>query len=136
MYFIIWAAGRIQGKRGVITGMDDGGMTILLKDNGNDLYVKTDDIYYIESQHNKLVFSMDGRKIINKGTIKDMLQSLSNNEQHQFCHIHRSYIVNLAHIKERDENDLLMPDGQRIPVSRHRLKYFKEQYGKYLEGLS
>ena len=112
--------------------MDDS-MTILLKDNGNDLYVKTDDIYYIESQHNKLVFAMDGKKIINKGTIKDMLQSLS--KQQQFCHIHRSYIVNLAHIKERDENDLLMPDGQKIPVSRHRLKYFKEQYGKYLKGL-
>ena len=114
----------------MVTGLDD--ITILLKDNGKDVYVKADDIHYIESQNNKLVFAMDGRKIINKGTIKSMLEIL--NDQQQFCHIHRSYIVNFAHIRERDENDLLMPDGQKIPVSRHRLTNFKKQYVNYLKN--
>ena len=115
----------------MVTGLDD--ITILLKDNGKDVYVKADDIHYIESQNNKLVFAMDGRKIINKGTIKSMLEILK--DQQQFCHIHRSYIVNLSHIKGRDKNDLLMPDGQKIPISKYRLQHFNEQYRKYWGNL-
>lgn len=118
---------RVQGK-GVVTGMES--TTILLKDNGKDLYVTGDDIYYIESQHNNLVFTLKDRKVSNKGTIKNIMESLNG----QFCHIHRSYIVNLSHIKGRDKNDLLMPDGQKIPVSRHRLTNFKKQYVNYLKN--
>ncbi len=106
-------------------------IAILLKDNGKDLYVKGDDIYYIESRHNNLVFTLKDRNITNKGTIKNIMESLNS----QFCLIHRSYIVNLAHIKGRDKNDLVMPDGQKIPISKYRLKHFNEQYEKYWKGL-
>ena len=49
----------------------------------------------------------------------------------QFCHVHRSYIVNLAHIKERIKNELIMPDGQRINVSKNKKKNFDKQYDIY-----
>lgn len=105
-------------------------ITILLKDNGKDLYVKSEDIYYIESEHNNLVFVTKNGTLHNKGTLKNILEGLDK-LNNPFCYIHRSYIVNLAHIKRRDKNDLIMPDGRKIPVSKYKLVQFEQQYARY-----
>lgn len=105
-------------------------ITILLKDKGKDLYVKVEDIYYIESEHNNLVFVTKNGILNNKGTLKSILEKLGN-LNNPFCYIHRSYIANMAHIKRRDKNDLIMPDGRKIPVSKYKLIQFEQQYARY-----
>lgn len=104
---------------------------LLLRESGKNIYVNGDDIYYIESQRNNLVFTLGDRKIVNKGTIKDLLKCLN----HQFCQVHRSYIVNFAKIKGRDKNDLIMENGQNIPVSKYRLQQFEKKYANYWKNL-
>ncbi|MFG6392855.1 MAG: LytTR family transcriptional regulator [Lachnospiraceae bacterium] len=105
-------------------------ITVLLKDSGKDLYVKGEDIYYIESEHNNLVFVTKNGILNNKGTLKSILESLDKLNS-PFCYIHRSYIVNLAHIKRRDENDLIMPNGKKVPISKYKLWQFEQEYARY-----
>ncbi len=44
---------------------------------------------------------------------------------------HRAYIVNLEHISSIIGSDILMCDGQRIPISRSCGKDLKDAYLKF-----
>lgn len=104
---------------------------IVLQENGKNVYVRGEDIYYIESERNNLVYVLSDRTIINKGTMKEILKKLNQ----QFCQVHRSYVINLAQIKGREKHDLVMADGHRIPISKYRMQQFEQQYTNYWKYL-
>ncbi len=97
---------------------------ITLKDNNNTSIVDFKDIYFIEAQgsYSRIVFL--------KGQfVKEMTLSnpLSDYEEllpsDQFYRIHRSYLINCAHIKQivsDGHNSVIMKDDLPIPISRRR----------------
>lgn len=93
-------------------------------DSEEYIFVKSDkqlkkillnDILFIESMENYiLIQTLSSREIVYT-TLKNMAESLS--EQH-FIQVHRSYIVNISHIKSIEGN-LLNIHNHKIPVARN-----------------
>jgi two-component system LytT family response regulator len=85
----------------------------------NIISIKADGVYSEALMENN-------ESIIITKNIKTLEESFSNDDS--IFRIHRSYIVNLSHIKRYDSqnNLLVMSDNSRVPVARRRFKEFKE----------
>ncbi|NDV97086.1 DNA-binding response regulator [Dysgonomonas sp. 521] len=93
-------------------------------DSDEHIFVKSDkqlkkillnDILFIESMENYILIQTHSSKEIVYTTLKNMAESLS--KQH-FIQVHRSYIVNISHIKSIEGN-LLNIHNHKIPVARN-----------------
>ena len=94
----------------VLVREGDGAMQVLL----------VDDIAYIEAQADYAAFHAHGREHLKAQRISELESQL---DPARFVRVHRSFIVNLAHLQslERTDSDAFvarMRDGKRIPVSR------------------
>ncbi len=91
------------------------------KDGSHRLSVK--DILYFESfAHNFKVVTTDRNYEI-RANLSDIMTELSN---YGFIQVHRSYIVNYDQIKVIKYEDLIMTNGDSIPISRNKRKETRE----------
>jgi len=89
--------------------------------------VPWNEIIYCKSDSNYCELTLTGdRKMVASKTLKYFETNLPHK---QFFRIHKSYLVNLQHIKKylkRDGGELVMSDNKILPVSRnHREKILK-----------
>ena len=84
--------------------------------------IRHDDITHLEASNSyTTVFTSDGRKVISSKNIRVFETHL---DAKKFFRVHKSYIINLEHLKgfSRGEvNMALLDNGAVIPVSRRRL---------------
>ena len=94
--------------------------------------VPLDNVCYVEAQNKRvLVYTIDGNAL----TITTPLRLLSQQlELPRFFQCHRSYIVNMDHIRSFSKNELTLPNGQTIPVSRNCAKELHDAYFAFLFG--
>jgi DNA-binding LytR/AlgR family response regulator len=94
--------------------------------------VPLNDICYVEAQNKQvLIYSSDGSIL----TVTTPLHQLSQQlEPPRFFQCHRSYIVNLDHIRSFSKNELTLPNGHTIPISRNCAKEFHDTYFAFLFG--
>ncbi len=87
--------------------------------------VLLDNILYCESEASYTVFYLsDGQKVMASRSIMEYEQLL---EQNDFVRIHRSYLVNLNHIKEYQRGEggsVLMSNNVVVEVSRRKKEMF------------
>lgn len=107
------------------------GLVLDVRENGAKTLIRAEDILYIESVHNDIMYHMKDRNIRNTGTLKGIMKKLNT----QFCQVHRSYIINLEHVRRRERLELIMVDGKRIPISKYRIQDYKESYLEYWKDL-
>ncbi len=91
-------------------------------------YVKVniDDIIYIEGMNEYLkIWTVSEDPFLTHTTFKHLLCHLPDN----FLQIHRSYIINMKHIKEIDRSIVLMSNGARISISDSN----KDVFNQYLQ---
>ncbi|WP_078549691.1 LytR/AlgR family response regulator transcription factor [Litchfieldia alkalitelluris] len=95
-------------------------LTIKVK-NG---YTRLDmsEIYYIESQGHKLLLKTKDATIEASGAIKELEKELNDD---WFFRIHRSYLVNLAHVEGVKDKGVIVK-GEELPISRSNRKPFME----------
>lgn len=89
--------------------------------------VPYDEIIYCKSDSNYCELNLIGnRRIVVSRTLKYFEANLPSS---QFFRIHKSYLVNLHHVKKylkRDGGELLMSDNKLLPISRsHREEILK-----------
>lgn len=94
-----------------------------------EVYVDCEDIFYIKSENVYLNILTEGESFLMRGRMKDLFSSLPEDS---FFQIHRSYIVNLSHIRSFDGKNVLMEDGGTLPVSGRRRELFREKMTRYL----
>lgn len=92
--------------------------------------VKTTDIYYFESNMRTLSVCHQGGKTDFTGKISDVEEAL--NEQ-DFVRIHKSYVVNLKHIRNIFKDTVTLENGEELPLSRHRSKELRQQFLTYMK---
>lgn len=72
------------------------------------------DVCFIEVQQHSVLIHV-GKKVVRaRRGIAELEREI---ESPNFFRCHRSYLVNLAHVRGIEKNDLLMDNGQRVPVS-------------------
>lgn len=90
--------------------------------------VNIDDILYIESSGHYLNFITMTEIYETRGTMKYMEELL---ELHDFCRIHKGYLVNMKHVEGVKESDCIIC-GRKLPVSRNNRKNFMERLTDYI----
>ena len=88
------------------------------------IYLK--ELLLIETDGRKLRYVMlDGREYFCEGQITKTAQNLT---EFGFCHIQRSYIVNLKYIKAVNSREVTLCNGSRIAVGRAHSREFKKAF--------
>ncbi|HWN87512.1 MAG TPA: LytTR family DNA-binding domain-containing protein [Chitinophagaceae bacterium] len=89
------------------------------------IVVKLDDIIYCEAERSYTIFHLDGKRTVTVS--KSLIEYDNLLQETQFFRIHKSFLVNLNHIKEyqRGEGGLvIMNDNAEIEVSRRKKEFF------------
>lgn len=100
---------------------------ITISTEGKLLFLKQDDILFIESDGNySTLFLSDKQKILVTKKLKEINSLLP---EQNFFRIHNSFIINLGKIKEFLKTDgyVIMESGHKIPVARQRKSDFLEK---------
>ncbi len=95
---------------------DDLLKTIKIKDKGRELFVKTDDIQFIESAGNYVILHKAEQQYVYRATMNEMEDSLDKEE---FLRIHRSFLINRRFIKSHryltgNEFSFTMKNGKTL----------------------
>lgn len=81
--------------------------------------IKLDDILYFESfDHDIIIATMSGNYEF-KSSLSDVLKQLSDS---RFLQVHRSYIINYNNASRIKYEEIIMANGDTIPVGRDRRK--------------
>lgn len=102
-----------------------------LKQGQRVLQLQIDDIIYFETLDRKLKVNTKDKVYLVDNKINDLEKRLENQG---FFRIHKSYLINLALIKEYDQNSVTMQNGEIAYISRLKSKIFKTQYQSYIES--
>lgn len=96
-------------------------VTIPIK--GGTVKLDVSDIYYIESQRNKLVYFTKSGEYITTATLKDTEEKFNGLG---FCRANKGCLVNLEHV-DSIINGCACVQGNNIPLSRTRKNIFMEE---------
>lgn len=93
---------------------------------------KTDEIYYFLINRKKKVLVCTGEKqYFIRENLADIYSKLN---QVQFYSPHRSCIVNLKYIEKLDGYDIILENGEFLPLAQKKKKEYLEQLHRYIKG--
>ena len=72
------------------------------------------DIFYFESELRYMVVATESERIKFNASMKNVRKQISDSS---FVQIHRSFLVNLAHVKEYDAQNITMKNGDFLRIS-------------------
>ncbi|MCL2204508.1 MAG: LytTR family DNA-binding domain-containing protein [Defluviitaleaceae bacterium] len=93
--------------------------------------VDVDDIAYVEALDHALAISAKGSIINAKMPLYKLEEALADE---RFIKTHRSYLINLAHVKRVTRTDVILDNGTALPLSRRLYKDINSALMKYITG--
>lgn len=106
------------------------GLTIFL--NGSEVFCPFKEILYFEVNNRKLYFHLLEKTFEVSGKYLDYSQELLNDTR--FLECYRSLIINMDYIQNYDEDNFLLKNNERLPISRRKKQMVLNQYMKYFLG--
>lgn len=98
--------------------------------NRGEIYnIAFNDILYLESNDKKVKIVTLKQEVTTYGKLSDFLKKLPKN---YFISCHKSYIVNLKHVKCLSSNSFKITSLVKIPISRSYYKTAKNSFLRYL----
>lgn len=82
-------------------------------------------IMYFESKGKKIIMVTPDSQKAFYGKLSEVLSDLRANS---FCHVHKSYIINMRYVAEYSKDNILMVDGTVIPVSQSMRKNVAKKF--------
>ncbi|MDO4288629.1 MAG: LytTR family DNA-binding domain-containing protein [Eubacterium sp.] len=90
-----------------------------------------EDIYYLERTRRKLRLVTRQEELSFSGTLSQAMEKL---QPFDFVYCHKSIIVSLFHIKQLRGADILLDNGEILPLAQKRSASFKKQLHAYIAG--
>ena len=104
------------------------GGTLTFRKNKQTRILSTDWIYYLEKQKRKVIIHFEKREpMAFYGSLEEALDQLGKN----FCHCHKSYVVNLDKVDEMREESFHLSNGNMVPIGQRRrpeVQFYFERY--------
>ncbi len=94
--------------------IDSNTQNIFVKVDSKLVNLAYDDIKWIEALGDYVRFHTDKKRYVVKSTLTSIEQRIQKND---FVRVHRSFIVNIPHIRDIDDSSLVIGD-KLIPISR------------------
>jgi len=98
----------------------------------NGQKVLLSDILYLEARDKMVVVHADKKRLTHNGNLKGFLEKLPSA---LFVQTHKSYIVNLTHIKSKFSQYLIMLNNDEVRVGRKYKNDFSTKYEAYTNTL-
>lgn len=96
---------------------------------GSVIRLPIQDIYYMESEKRRIhIYGETGHQEC-YGKLGDFMERLTE----QFVRCHQSYIVNMDKIQKMEMEEILLINGEKIPVSRAKYSEVRERFIQYLK---
>ena len=88
-------------------------------------YVELDEIIRLQAESNYTHIHLSGKKVfVSAKTLKEYDEILQG---HRFLRVHKSHLVNPAHIESYDKHGLLlMSDGVQVEVARRKREFLQQ----------
>lgn len=99
--------------------------------NGKAFSVKVSDIIYFEVLNRKITLHSLNGDFDYYGKISELENEYRNDG---FIKVGKSYLINVAHIKFIDKNDVILKDGTTILLGRNIKNQVVDEYLNYLSG--
>jgi len=103
---------------------------LIVREPGRILFLDTQDVDWIEAAENYVYLHAGTKKHLVRGTIKSFAERL---DPKRFVRIHRSAIVNLAHVRElvprsaHGDYDVILENGTKLTASRNYARVLRER---------
>lgn len=101
---------------------------ISFQKDGNTILVDCRDVSSVEITLHTLIVSTPNKKQSFSTSLKAIWPQLQDKG---FIQCHRSFVVNPSYIVRIAASEILMENGDRIPVSKYRRQEFMEKYAQY-----
>ncbi|CAM3396165.1 LytTR family DNA-binding domain-containing protein [Cytobacillus oceanisediminis] len=124
--------GKLEGcVTAIFPALTDGKSVVTMKTNDGWIPIPFSDVVYLEAKDKKTYVHTEDNSGTHKYSLQDFEYSLPKDS---FIRCHRSFIVNVNHIKEifPDTHStflLAMKNGDRVPVSQSYSSYFRKLLG-------
>jgi len=102
--------------------------SIVLRQRGVPISIPLREIYFVESRGHTIEVHTAGETVIVYESLENILRSLPA----VFFQCHKSYIVNMSQIRRFQSTDILLKNGETVPLSRARYAKTKESYFNYM----
>lgn len=98
----------------------------------NTIYFKIADVLYFEVFDRELfIHTKENVYKTNLRSLKDIPFDL---EVKSFYEIYRGVVINLSHVKDFIDNEVILSNGNTLFISRRKLKEFKKKFYKYISS--
>lgn len=91
--------------------------------------VPLSDIFYIEMFGHYAVLHDEKREYRFRSTLKEIMSVLPKG---YFSMPHKSIVVNLEHVRSATSSEILLDNGDRVPISRRKLQEFNQSFYRFL----
>ena len=125
------AIARLVREALLYSNEEDKGIVLRIQTTEGMEELAVEDIYYLEYQSRKVRFVCKEGTYMVRGKISEYLERLSSCG---FVSPHKSFIVNLYHVKAIRGYDIVMMNKDLIPLSQKRSSEFRGLLGKYQAG--
>ncbi len=92
---------------------------------------QTKDIYYFESINHHTILHTKDDSFAFRDSLKQVILHLPSGK---FFQIHKSYIVNMDQVISCDSKNVILANGEKIPLSRRQAGEFQTIFNYYLES--
>lgn len=105
--------------------------TFSLRTDTEIINVKPSQIQYFEHNSRKIIISTDQGEYLANYTLKELASKF---RPYFFDSPHKSYLVNLKHIRYIKKFDIYMDSGTILPLAQKKAVYFKALFQQYQEN--
>lgn len=105
---------------------------IIVKEHGNQIKLDINEITYIEVQKENITIHTLIKTYKIKGTMSNFEKDIDCS---RFFRCHKSFLVNLAHVKSIKQYVAILETSEEVPVSRYRFKETKEKFFELIEEI-
>ncbi len=90
---------------------------IVLHKDGEEIVNSVSELIYVEASNNSVRFCFKHDSVELRMKFTDAV-SMVDGVSSDFCKIHRSYYVNLAHVKKLSASEAILDNGETLPIAR------------------
>ncbi len=101
--------------------------TVFVNADGENIRLRLSDIFYIETAGHSLIINTVDSQI----TVNQSMSSFFENLGDGFVYTHRSYVVNIEHIKRISKTEIVLDNDITVPVSRRMFDEVNRAFADY-----
>ena len=104
---------------------------IIVKEQGNQMKLDINEITYVEVQKETITIHTLNKVYKLNGTMTNIEKKIDCS---RFFRCHKSFLVNLEHVKSIKQYVLVLENSEEVPVSRYRFKETKDKFFDVIEA--